>query len=239
MGGTSVAAVPVASVTVVFAEGTGAPPSLSAEESVGMLAGLTASPSSSSSASTSTSSDSSPVSVRPTNSGSSDPQPSTLGPSAPRSTPLSTSSPKTASWFASLGRSKTRSASSASNTTRPGISQRALDERPATTEEKGETDGLPPMMRVTDLFPVEDVAGASNAGLTTEDTGISVSGSVGGTATGVMNTSTDAMPAPTPVVQQERKDDADSAVGLFESPTFTASVLSPSASPLCFSASPR
>ncbi|KAF6742542.1 hypothetical protein DFP72DRAFT_860394 [Ephemerocybe angulata] len=50
------AAAPVASVTVVFAEGTGAPPSLSAEESVGMLAGLTASPSSSSSASASTSS---------------------------------------------------------------------------------------------------------------------------------------------------------------------------------------
>ncbi|KAF5340070.1 hypothetical protein D9611_012363 [Ephemerocybe angulata] len=43
-GDGSPAAAPVASVTVVFAEGTGAPPSLSAEESVGMLAGPTAPP---------------------------------------------------------------------------------------------------------------------------------------------------------------------------------------------------
>ncbi|KAF6756100.1 hypothetical protein DFP72DRAFT_1066917 [Ephemerocybe angulata] len=63
MGGTSPAAAPVASVTVVFAGGTGAPPCLSAEESVGMLAGLTASPSSSSVPS--------PVSVPPPNSASS------------------------------------------------------------------------------------------------------------------------------------------------------------------------
>ncbi|KAF6756107.1 hypothetical protein DFP72DRAFT_894650, partial [Ephemerocybe angulata] len=74
--------------------------------------------------------------------------PTPTGPSAPRSTSPSTSPSNSASSFASLGRSKT-SASSAPSTTRPGISQRPLDKRPARREEEGETDGLPPMMRIT------------------------------------------------------------------------------------------
>ncbi|KAF5340066.1 hypothetical protein D9611_012366 [Ephemerocybe angulata] len=242
MGGTSPAAAPVASVTVVFAEGTGAPPGLSAEESVGMLAGLTASPSSSS--------------VPSTNSVSStDPQPSASGPSAPRSTSLSTSPSKPASWFASLGRSKTRSASSASNTNRPGMSQRALDKRPATPGEEGETDGLPPMMRITDLFPGEGLSGGSATVSTAGQMGVTTSGtppsgtststgrSATGSTAGQMGVTTSGTPpsaTPTstgtdvnpnmnpnaiPPVQQEQEDDADSAIGLSESPTFTTSPL--------------
>ncbi|KAF6756141.1 hypothetical protein DFP72DRAFT_1169126 [Ephemerocybe angulata] len=215
MGGTSPAAAPVASVTVVFAEGTGAPPSLSAEESVGMLAGLTASPSSSSSASTHTSS---PVSVPPTNSGPSGPQPRPQGPSAPSP---STSPSKTSGWFASLGRSKTRSASSASNTNRPGISQRALDKRPATREEE---DGLPPIMRITDLFPGEGLPGGSATGSTPGQMGVTTSGTPPSEASTSTGTDVNANAIPAAQVQ-EQDDDADSAIGLSESPTFTTSPL--------------
>ncbi|KAF5340068.1 hypothetical protein D9611_012360 [Ephemerocybe angulata] len=144
------AAAPVASVTVVFAEGTGAPPSLSAEESVGTLAGFTASPSSSSSSASASAFSSSLDRHRYLyRQRARDRQPS----ARPSSPSLSTSPSKTASWFASRGRSKTRRASSASNTTRPGISLRVLGKGPATHEEEGETDGLLPMMRIMDLFP--------------------------------------------------------------------------------------
>ncbi|KAF6756109.1 hypothetical protein DFP72DRAFT_293570 [Ephemerocybe angulata] len=166
MGGTSPAAAPVASVTVVFAEGTSTPPSLSVEESVRMLAGLTA-----------------PrrlllIRIRIATGICTANELRTVGPAGERarskrpaptslSTPppsISTSPPKTASWFAYHGRSKTHSASSASSTTRPGISQRVLDKRPVTHEEEGETDGLLPMMRITELFPGEGFLGGSSTG---------------------------------------------------------------------------
>ncbi|KAF5339976.1 hypothetical protein D9611_012384 [Ephemerocybe angulata] len=55
---------------------------------------------------------------------------------------------KTVGWFASLGRSKTRRGSSASNTNRAWISQRAMVKRPSPGEEEGEADGLPCLLHV-------------------------------------------------------------------------------------------
>ncbi|KAF6748284.1 hypothetical protein DFP72DRAFT_1074547 [Ephemerocybe angulata] len=102
-GGVGGATAPLASVTVVFAEGTGPLPSLSAEESVGMLARLPVSPSSSSSASAPPR-----YLYRRRTRG---PQLLFSGPAAERTPSLSTSPSKTASWFVSLGRSEARSAS--------------------------------------------------------------------------------------------------------------------------------
>ncbi|KAF6742436.1 hypothetical protein DFP72DRAFT_1081908 [Ephemerocybe angulata] len=133
---------------IVFAEGASTPLGLSVEESVGTLAGRNAS---SSSPSTSYPSTTLPLRAHSVSSSSSA---QVHQSKHPPSTSLSTSPSNTSSRLASLGRSKTRSASAASKINRLGISQGALNRAPATraTDEEGDVDGLPPMMRIMDPF---------------------------------------------------------------------------------------
>ncbi|KAF6753851.1 hypothetical protein DFP72DRAFT_1127504, partial [Ephemerocybe angulata] len=143
-------ALPVASMTNIFAEGASTPLGLSVEESVGTLAGHNAS---SSSPPTSYPSTTLPLRAHSVSSSSSA---QVHQSKHPPSTSLSTSPSNPSSRVASLGRSKPCSASSASKINRLRISQGALDRVPATraTDEEGDADGLPSMMRIMpDLFP--------------------------------------------------------------------------------------